>query len=121
MRVIQNPLPLSLLQQLYLAPIRRPATRVLRRFVLSPGRIQLELSLDNTMVYYGEKLDLYLAINNDSNKRIRRIKCQLIQVSLLPFVDERRTPFSSLETTECCPIHPGASRYIVKNLLITVI
>ena len=37
-----------------------------------------------------------------------------------PFVGERRTPFSFLETTEGCPIPPGASRYIVRNLLITL-
>ena len=53
------------------------------------------------MVYYGEKLDLRVAIDNNSNKRIRRIKCQLIQLSLLLFVGERRKPFSCLETKEC--------------------
>ena len=72
---------------------------------------EFELSLDKTMVYYGEKLDLRVAIDNNSNKRIRRIKCQLIQLSLLPFVGERRKPFSCLETKECWLIHPGASRY----------
>ena len=62
---------------------------------------EFELSLDKTMVYYGEKLDLHVAIDNNSNKRIRRIKCQLIQLSLLLFVGERRKPFSCLETKEC--------------------
>ena len=70
------------------------------------------MCIDGT-IYYGEKFDLHVAITNFSNRIIRKIKCQLIQVSLLPFVGKRRTPFSWLETIEFCPIPPGASRYLV--------
>ena len=105
---------MSLLQQLSIAPINCPTTRNFHIF-FSPGRIHLEMCVDRPIVYYGDKFDLHVA--NNSNKTIRNIKCQLTQVSLFPFVGERRTPFSFLETTEGCPIPPGASRYIVRNLL----
>ena len=106
-------MPLSVLE-LFLAPITYPTTRVdVRHFLLSPGRLHVEMCVDRAVVFYGEKFDLHVAITNFSNKTIRKIKCQLIQVLLLPFVGERRTPFFYLKSNEHCPIPPGTSRYIV--------
>ena len=76
------------------------------------------MCLDRGIIYYGEKFDLHVVINNFSNKTIRKIKCRLIQVSLLPFVGERRASFFCLKSAEYCPILPGASRFLVLNLLI---
>ena len=115
MRVIQGTYPVR--EKLFVLPIKSPATRVLRRFLLSPGRMQLEVSLDRAVVHYGEKFAMYVAISNNSSKTIRKIKCQLIQLSLLPLVGERRTPFFCLETTAGCPIPPGTSIYRVYEIL----
>ena len=86
----REPLPLSLLY--------RRSTVLARdmHFLLSPGRLHLEMCVDRSVVSYGEKLDLHVAISNSTNNTIRKIKCQLIQVSLLPFIDERRMTFSYL-------------------------
>ena len=110
-RVIQEMLPLSILRQLYLAPVTCPASLDLH--FGRKGRLHVEMRVDRSVVYYGEKLALHVAITNFSNKTIRKIMCELIQVLLLPFVGERRTPFSWLENTEYCPIPPGTSRYLV--------
>ena len=80
------------------------------RFFLSPGRLHVEMCIDKAIVYYGEKLDLQVVINNFSNKTIRKIECQLIQVLVLLFVGEiRRTPFSCLKSNLGFPMSPGAS------------
>ena len=105
-------LPLSLLKQLSLAPVAYLAS-LDSHFLLSTGRLHVEMRVDRSVVYYGEKLALHVAITNFSNKTIRKIKCELIQVLLLPFFGERRTPFSWLENTEYCPVPPGTSRYLV--------
>lgn len=109
-RVIQETLPVPLLEQLSLAPTTRPATLVSRQFLLSPGRMQIEMCLDRAVVYYGENLTMRVQITNNSNRTIRKIKCKLYQVSQLSFAQgERRAPLYVMETTEGCPIPPGAS------------
>lgn len=118
-RVIQETLPVPLLEQLSLAPSTRPATLVARQFLLSPGRMQIEMCLDKAVFYYGEKLAMHVVISNSSNRTIRKIKCKLYQVSQLSFsTGERRAPLYCLETTEGCPIPPGASLQKVAILLI---
>ena len=100
------------MQKLSLSPAG-PTTGVMHQFLLSPGRLHVEMCVDRAVVFYGEKFDLHVAITNFSNKTIRIIKCQLIQVLLLPFFVEKRKPFFCLKSAEYCPIPPGASRYIV--------
>lgn len=109
-RVIQETLPVPLLEQLSLAPTTRPATLVSRQFLLSPGKMQIEMCLDRAVAYYGENLTMRVQITNNSNRTIRKIKCKLYQVSQLSFAQgERRAPLYAMETTEGCPIPPGAS------------
>lgn len=109
-RVTQETLPVPLLEQLSLAPSTRPATLVSRQFLLSPGKMQIEMCLDRAVVYYGEKLSMHVQITNNSSRTIRKIKCKLYQVSQLSFATgERRAPLYCMETTEGCPIPPGAT------------
>ncbi|KAI9563806.1 hypothetical protein GHT06_011272 [Daphnia sinensis] len=109
-RVTQETLPVPLLEQLSLAPSTRPATLVQRQFLLSPGKMQIEMCLDRAVVYYGEKLSMHVQITNNSSRTIRKIKCKLYQVSQLSFATgERRAPLYCMETTEGCPIPPGAT------------
>ncbi|KAK4027074.1 hypothetical protein OUZ56_016093 [Daphnia magna] len=109
-RVTQETLPVPLLEQLSLAPSTRPATLVSRQFLLSPGKMQIEMCLDRAVVYYGEKLPMHVQITNNSSRTIRKIKCKLYQVSQLSFATgERRAPLYCMETTEGCPIPPGAT------------
>ena len=105
------------MQKLSLSPAG-PTTGVMHRFLLFPGRLHVEMCVDRAVVFYGEKFDLHVAITNFSNKTIRKIKCELIQVSLLPLVGERRASFFCLETTEDCPILPGGSLHKVYNFSI---
>lgn len=107
---------MPLLEQLSLAPSTRPATLVSRQFLLSPGKMQIEMCLDRAVVYYGEKLSMHVQITNNSSRTIRKIKCKLYQVSQLSFASgERRAPLHCLETTEGCPIPPGATFQRVKR------
>lgn len=121
-RVTQETLPVPLLEQLSLAPSTRPATLVSRQFLLSPGKMQIEMCLDRAVVYYGEKLSMHVQITNNSSRTIRKIKCKLYQVSQLSFATgERRAPLYCMETTEGCPIPPGATLQRVGTRKMTII
>lgn len=74
------------------------------------------MCLDKAVYYYGEKLAMHVVITNSSNRTIRKIKCKLYQVSQLSFTTgERRAPLYCLETTEGCPIPPGATLQRVRR------
>lgn len=73
-RVMQECLSLAVLEQLSLAPSARPATLVARQFFLSPGRLQIEMCLDRSAVYYGDKVAMNVVISNSSTRTIRKIK-----------------------------------------------
>lgn len=51
--------------------IRQPSTVVSKGFVLSPGRLQLEVTLDREYYFQGDKIAIHTIINNHSKKTIR--------------------------------------------------
>lgn len=73
-RVVQETLPVAVLEQLALAPTSRPVVSVSRQFFLSSGRILIEMCLDRSVVYYGDKVAMPVIITNNSNRTIRKIK-----------------------------------------------
>lgn len=78
-RVKQECLSVPVLEQLSLTPTSRPATLVARQFFLSPGRLQIEMCLDRSVVYYGEKVAMHVVISNSSTRTIRKIKVPFLE------------------------------------------
>lgn len=52
---------------------RQPSTMVSKGFVLSPGRMQMEVTLDKEYYFHGDKIAVHVIITNHSKKTIRYI------------------------------------------------
>ncbi|XP_060518068.1 arrestin homolog [Cylas formicarius] len=90
---------------------RQPCTIVRKDFMLSPGELELEVTLDKQLYYHGEKVGVNISIRNNSNKVVKKIKAMVQQgVDVVLFQNgQYRTCVASIETQEGCPINPGSS------------
>ncbi|KAF2881354.1 hypothetical protein ILUMI_24797 [Ignelater luminosus] len=90
---------------------RQPCTVVRKDFMLSPGDLELELTLDKQLYHHGEKIAVNICIRNNSNKVVKKIKAMVQQgVDVVLFQNgQYRTTVATIETQEGCPIQPGSS------------
>ncbi|XP_066157847.1 arrestin homolog [Euwallacea fornicatus] len=90
---------------------RQPCTVVRKDFMMSPGELELEVSLDKQVYHHGEKIAVNICVRNNSNKVVKKIKGMVQQgVDVVLFQNgQYRTTVASLETQEGCPISPGSS------------
>ncbi|XP_054284658.1 arrestin homolog [Macrosteles quadrilineatus] len=90
---------------------RQPCTVVRKDFLLSPGELELEVTLDKQLYHHGERVAVNICIRNNSNKVVKKIKAMVQQgIDVVLFQNgQYRTSVASLETQEGCPIQPGSS------------
>lgn len=90
---------------------RQPCTLVRKDFMLSPGELELEATLDKQLYHHGEKVAVNICIRNNSNKVVKKIKAMVQQgVDVVLFQNgQYRSSVASMETQEGCPINPGQS------------
>ncbi|XP_065163017.1 arrestin homolog [Atheta coriaria] len=90
---------------------RQPCTVVRKDFMLSPGDLELEVTLDKQLYHHGEKVAINICIRNNSNKIVKKIKAMVQQgVDVVLFQNgQYRTAVASIETQEGCPIQPGSN------------
>lgn len=96
------------------APIERgrklPSGLVSKSFTLSPGKLSLEVNLDSDIYYHGEKVGCTINISNNSKKTVKNIKVGIIQHCEVTMVNSQYTKtISMIQTTEGCPVTPGAA------------
>ncbi|XP_042885555.1 arrestin homolog [Penaeus japonicus] len=93
---------------------RQPQTLVSKSFTLSPGKLNLEVTLDRDVYFHGQNVDARLSINNASKKTVKNMKADVVQHVEVTMTN---THFSrvvaSLESREGCPITPGSN--LTKN------
>jgi len=92
-------------------PGKQPCTIVRKDFMLSPGELELEISLDKQLYYHGDTIAVSAIIRNNSNKTVKKIKCaaqQMVDVALMSGGQAKST-VASLETGEGCPVSPGST------------
>ncbi|XP_068208873.1 arrestin homolog [Palaemon carinicauda] len=101
---------------------RQPCTVVRKDFMLSPGELELEVTLDKQLYYHTEKIDISIAIRNHSNKTVKKIKAAVQQtVDICLFSGgQYRSTVSSVETQDGCPVAPGSSLEKVLQLTPTL-
>lgn len=92
-------------------PGQQPCTVVRKDFMLSPGELELEVTLDKQLYLHDERIGVNLCIRNNSNKVVKKIKAMIQQgVDVVLFQNgSYRNTVASLETSEGCPIQPGSS------------
>ncbi|XP_049870518.1 arrestin homolog isoform X2 [Pectinophora gossypiella] len=96
----------------------QPCTVVRKDFVLSPGQLELELTLDKQLYMHGETVALNICIRNHSNKVVKKIKACIQQgVDVVLFQSgQYRNVVASVETQDGCPLQPGSSLQKVLHL-----
>ncbi|XP_071523343.1 arrestin homolog [Panulirus ornatus] len=89
---------------------RQPQTLVSKGFTLSPGRLNLEVSLTREVYSHGQSIDGHLSINNSSKKTVKTIMAEVVQhVEVTMTNNSCSRVVASLESREGCPITPGAN------------
>lgn len=98
---------------------RQPCTVVRKDFMMSPGELELEVTLDKQLYHHGEKIAVNICIRNNSNKVVKKIKAMVQQgVDVVLFQNgQYRTAVAQMETQEGCPVNPGSSLQKVIYLL----
>jgi len=89
---------------------RQPSTLVSKGFTLSPGKLNLEVTLDKEFYYHGEQVTANLNINNCSKKSVKNVKCAIIQHVEVTMTNSHFTrEVAGMDSKEGCPITPGAT------------
>ncbi|ENN73007.1 arrestin homolog isoform X2 [Dendroctonus ponderosae] len=98
---------------------QQPCTVVRKDFMLSPGELELEVSLDKQVYHHGEKIAVNVCVRNNSNKVVKKLKAMVQQgVDVVLFQNgQYRSTVANIETQEGCPINPGSSLQKVIYLL----
>lgn len=80
----------------------QPCTVVRKDFMLSPGELECEVTLDKQVYQHGEKIAINLCIRNHSNKTVKKIKAMVQQgVDVVLFQNgQYRNTIACMETSE---------------------
>ncbi|RXG59003.1 Arrestin-like protein [Armadillidium vulgare] len=97
----------------------KPCTMVRKDFMLSPGELELEVSLDKQLYYHGDQIAVNISIRNHSNKVVKKIKTSVQQSTEICLFSggQYRCAVASVETQEGCPVEPGSTLQKVLYLL----
>ncbi|EZA62189.1 hypothetical protein DMN91_001896 [Ooceraea biroi] len=90
---------------------RQPCTVVRKDFLLSPGELELEVTLDKQLYHHGETIAINVCIRNNSNKVVKKIKALIQQgIDVVIFQNGQfRTVIDAVETSDGCPVNPGSN------------
>lgn len=90
---------------------RQPCTVVRKDFLLSPGELELEVTLDKQIYHHGESIAVNICVRNNSNKVVKKIKALVQQgIDVVIFQNGQfRTVIDAIEMQDGCPISPGST------------
>ncbi|KAG8037089.1 hypothetical protein G9C98_004411 [Cotesia typhae] len=90
---------------------RQPCTVVRKDFLLSPGELELEVTLDKQIYHHGESISINICVRNNSNKVVKKIKALVQQgIDVVIFQNGQfRTVIDAIEMQDGCPISPGST------------
>ncbi|XP_076650405.1 arrestin 1 [Halictus rubicundus] len=90
---------------------RQPCTVVRKDFLLSPGDLELEVTLDKQLYHHGERISVNVCVRNNSNKVVKKIKALVQQgIDVVIFQNGQfRTVIDAVESQDGCPINPGSN------------
>ena len=89
----------------------QPMVEVSKDFMMSPNKLNLEVSLDKELYYHGESIAVNVHISNNSNRTVKKVK-----VSVRQFADiclfstaQYKCTVAEIESEEGCPVGPGST------------
>nr|BAR90777.1 beta arrestin [Idiosepius paradoxus] len=94
-------------------PAPQPSAEVTKEFMMSPGNMKLEASLDKEKYYHGESLCINVLVDNNTNKSVKKIKIlvrQFADICLFSTAQYKCT-VAELESEEGFPIQPSQTGF----------
>ena len=90
---------------------RQPSTTVRKDFLFSEGELELEATLDRQLYHHGDDIKCSFVVRNTSVKTVKKISVSLVQnIDIAMFSGGHASPkIMQIETTEGCPLVPGAT------------
>ncbi|XP_076363272.1 arrestin 1 isoform X2 [Tachypleus tridentatus] len=94
------------------APIkqgRQPCSVIRKEFLLSPGELELETTLDRQVFHQGDPITVNISIRNYSSKIVKRIRISAVQsIDICMFASGHyRATVACVDMQDGCPISPG--------------
>jgi len=97
--------------------LKQPSTLVSKAFTFSPGKINLEVTLDRDIYYHGEDINAKVLVTNSSKKSVKGVKVMIMQHTEVTMINAQfARQVAHMESREGCPITPGAS--LTKTFLL---
>lgn len=89
----------------------QPMVDVSKEFIMSPGLLHMEASLDKEMYYHGESIAVNVHVQNNSNKSVKKLKVSVVQIAdiCLFTTASYSCEVARIENSEGFPVGPGAT------------
>uniref|UniRef100_A0AC34QSU5 Arrestin C-terminal-like domain-containing protein n=1 Tax=Panagrolaimus sp. JU765 TaxID=591449 RepID=A0AC34QSU5_9BILA len=89
----------------------QPMVDVTKEFIMSPGLLHLEASLDKEMYYHGEDISVNVHIQNNSNRTVKKIKVAVVQTAEICIFTTASysCDVDKIESSEGFPVGPGGT------------
>lgn len=89
----------------------QPMIEVSKDFMMSPNKLNLEVSLDKELYHHGESIAINVHVSNNSNRTVKKIKISIRQYAdiCLFSIAQYKCTVAEIESDQGCPIGPGAT------------
>nr|XP_053653421.1 phosrestin-2-like [Cherax quadricarinatus] len=90
---------------------RQPMVSCTKEFLLSPGKLHLNVILDRQIYYHGEAVNVQVNVINNCNKQVKKVQVCVVQVCdvALGTTADIRNTIATIQSQEGCPVVPGFS------------
>lgn len=89
----------------------QPMVEVSKDFMMSPNKLNLEVSLDKSLYHHGESIAVNVHVSNNSNRTVKKVK-----VSFRQFADiclfstaQYKCTVAEIDSEDGCPVGPGST------------
>ncbi|XP_052214791.1 beta-arrestin-1-like isoform X2 [Dreissena polymorpha] len=94
-------------------PAPQPSAETSKDFMISPGNIKLEASLDKEKYYHGESIAVNVLVDNNTSKTVKKVKLSVRQFAdiCLFSTAQYKCTVADLESEEGFPIQPSQTGF----------
>ncbi|XP_052782756.1 beta-arrestin-1-like isoform X1 [Mya arenaria] len=94
-------------------PAPQPCAETSKDFMMSPGNIKLEATLDKEKYYHGESIAINVLVDNNTSKTVKKVKLSVRQFAdiCLFSTAQYKCTVAELESEEGFPIQPSQTGF----------
>lgn len=94
-------------------PAPQPSAETSKDFMMSPGNMKLEASLDKEKYYHGESIAVNVLVDNNTSKTVKKVKLSVRQFAdiCLFSTAQYKCTVAELESEEGFPIQPSQTGF----------